>query len=148
MNRRFLTAVPVAAIVIGVAACGPSGSSSPDSVPSIFTPDASYSAQASAAASAAGKLAVKCEPKDTSVQVWEVKMLTSKTTREAFYTCEAVPKGDDDAVAGCALTAAENAHKASGTSSSKETGFISALAVCVSSLGAASSASSSASATK
>jgi hypothetical protein len=139
MNRRFLiTAVPVTGLVLAAVACGRGGGSA--SVPTSFSPPASYTAQASAAASAASQLAGKCQPKGMSTQAWEVKMLLDKGTRRAFYTCEAIPKGDEDAVAGCALTAAENAHKATGTSASKETGFVGALATCVSTLGASPSA--------
>lgn len=141
MNRRFLTAVPVAALAIGIAACGPnSGYSSGDSVPSIFTPGPSYTAQASAAVSDAAQAAQKCQPKGTTTQDWEVSLLLHSSARQAFYTCEKIPKADDDAVAACALTAAENAHKAAGTSASKETGFLNAMAACVNNPGATPSA--------
>jgi hypothetical protein len=140
MNRRFLVTAPVAGLVLAAAVSCHPGSGTGASVPTVFTPNPSYTAQASAAASAASTLATKCQPKGTSVQSWEVGMLTSKGTRQAFYTCEAIPPQDDGAVAACALTAAENAHAATGTRSSKETGFIGALAACVSSLGASPSA--------
>jgi len=143
MNRRFLTAVPLAAGVLAAAvACG-GNKGAATSVPSIFTPDPSYSAQASAAASDAAALAAKCQPKGSTVQAWEVSLVLHKSARQAFYTCEAIPKADDDAVAACALTAAENAHKAAGTSASKETGFLNAMAACVNGLGASPSASAS-----
>jgi len=147
--RRFLAAAPLAAgVLAAVAACGPNSSSGTSSVPSVFTPAASYTAQASAAVSDAALLAQKCQPKGQSVQAWEVSLLLHKSARQAFYTCEAIPEADDDAVAACAHTAAENAHKATGTSAGKETGFLNALASCVSSLGATPSASASASVTK
>jgi hypothetical protein len=139
MNRRFLiTAVPVGGILIALAACGGHNASG---VP-VSARLSSDSAQASAAASAASELATRCQPKGETVQQWEVRMLL-KSTREAFYSCEAIPKGDYQAVGACVLTAAENAHKAGGSSASKETGFISALAACISSLGATPSASAS-----
>lgn len=136
MNRRFLIAAPVAAgMLAAVVACSPSGSGA-TSVPTVFTPDPSYSAQASAAASDAAALAAKCQPKGDTTQAWEVSLLLHKSDRQAFYTCEKIPKGDDDAVATCALGTAENARKATGTTASKETGFLNALAACVSNLGA------------
>lgn len=138
MNRRFLAATPLALGVVAAAAGCHSGSGAGAPLPT-----ASYTAQASAAASAAGEVATRCEPKGESIQAWEAKMLLVKGTLKAFYTCEKIPKGDDAAVAACALTAAENAHKAAGTSASKETSFIAALASCVSSLGATPSASAS-----
>lgn len=146
MNRRFLVALPLAGIVLGAAvACGPS-SSDPVSVPSTFGP--SYTQQASAAASDAAQLAVKCQPKGDSTQAWEAALLLHKSARQDFYSCEKVPRADDDAVAACALSAAENAHKASGTSTSRETGFLNALASCVDHLGATASPSPSASASR
>jgi hypothetical protein len=137
--RRFLVTVP-GAVLLGAAVVSCGHGSTPSSVPTAFTPPASYTAQASAAASAASSLATRCQPKGQSVQAWEVSLLVHKSARQAFYTCEAIPKADDSAVAACALTAAENAHKATGTSSSKEAGFIGAMALCVSNLGASPSA--------
>lgn len=139
MNPRRFLVTASGAVLLGAAVAACHGST-PSSVPSVFTPAASYTAQASAAASAASTLATRCQPKGQTVQAWQVSLLLRKSARQAFYTCEAIPKADDDAVAACALTAAENAHKATGTSSSKEAGFIGALAVCVSSLGASPSA--------
>jgi len=142
-RRRFLIAAPVAAGVLTAAAACHSGSGA-TSVPTAFSPDPSYSAQASAAASAASQVAAKCQPKGESTQAWEVSLLLHKSARTDFYTCEKIPKGDGDAVATCALTAAEKAHKASGASAAKETGFITALAACVNTPGASPSSTATA----
>lgn len=146
-RRRFLAAAPIAAGVLAAAvACGPNGSGA-GPLPSVFTPDPSYSAQASAAASAASQVAAKCQPKGESTQAWEVSLVLHKSARTNFYTCEKIPKGDDDAVAACALTAAEKAHKATGASAARETGFITALAACVNTLGASPSSTATVTAT-
>ena len=146
---RFLAAPAIAGgVIIAVAACGPaSGNGAASHIPTAFTPSALASAtQAQAAESAVASVAGKCQPKGTSTNLWIAELLTRKSVRQAFITCEKVPPGDGDAVGACILTSAEAEHASKDPKASREAGFITALGTCVNSLGATPSASASASA--
>jgi hypothetical protein len=137
---RFLAVSALAAgVIVSAAACGGHNSGGATSQASAIA--ASDSAQAHAAESAAAQVADKCLPKGTSVNLWVVKLLASKSARQDFATCEAIPPGDGEAVAACVLTAAEQYHASSADKATKQAAFITSAGTCVNSLGASTASS-------
>lgn len=132
MNRRFLTAVPVAALAIGITACSP-GASGADPVPSIFTPGpAATSTQVQAAKTAGQQLLAKCQPKGDTATQWEVAFVFHpKATLAALEDCENVPPAKRQALASCAVDAAKAAYKGKGDKAAREASFVNGTARCV-----------------
>ena len=133
---RFLAVTALAAgVILSIAACGGNGGTSP--VPTAFTPSALASAtQARAAESAAAAVADKCLPKGTSVNLWVAELLTRKSVRQDFATCEQIPPGDGPQVISCILSAAEAYHGSSADKATKQAAFITSAGTCVNNLGA------------